>query len=96
MLHLVFELTPEAAILERINTGDTVVLLENATLKTLVNSSSGKRIGPFLKTNRVCVMADQLAIRGIQIDELVKGIEVIDYSELVDLTTQHSVIQSWT
>jgi tRNA 2-thiouridine synthesizing protein B len=29
-------------------------------------------------------------------DELVKGIEVIDYAELVELTVKNPLIQSWS
>jgi tRNA 2-thiouridine synthesizing protein B len=49
-----------------------------------------------LKQNRLYVLADDIAVRGINADELVNGIEVIDYSEMVGLTVKNPVIQSWT
>jgi sulfur relay protein TusB/DsrH len=42
------------------------------------------------------VLADDIKVRGISASELVKGIEVIDYSEWVDLTVKNPIIQSWT
>jgi tRNA 2-thiouridine synthesizing protein B len=49
-----------------------------------------------LAKNRFCALSDDLKIRGIAADELVKGIDIIDYAELVRLTVHHRLIQSWS
>jgi len=96
VLHLIFQSPIEAAILERIDSGDVVVFLENAVLRVLQNSSINDTLTRQLDSNRLCVLSDDIAIRGITLDELVKGLEVIDYAELVELTVNNPVIQSWT
>ena len=96
MLHLIFQSPIESAILERIDSGDIVVFLENAVLRTLQNSAISNTLAQQLGRNRLCVLSDDIAVRGIIPDELVQGIEVIDYAGLVELTVNNPVIQSWS
>jgi len=96
MLHLIFQSPIEIAILERIDSGDDVVFLENSVLRILKNGSLNDTLIRLLNCNRLCVLADDIGVRGIVADELVNGIEVIDYSELVRLTVKNLVIQSWS
>jgi tRNA 2-thiouridine synthesizing protein B len=96
MLHLVFQSPIETAVLERIDSGDVVVFLENAALRLLQNSNKNNEITQQLSRNRLCVLSDDLVIRGIGFNELVNGVEVIDYAALVELTINSQVTQSWT
>ena len=96
MLHLVFQSPIDMAILERVDPGDDVVFLENAVLRILQNGSLSGTLTRLLKQNRLCVLADDIEARGIVADELVNGVDVIDYSELVRLTVKNPVIQSWS
>lgn len=96
MLHLIFQSPIEPAILERIDSGDVVVFLENAVLRTLQNSGISDMLSQQLSCTRLCVLSDDIAVRGIASDALINGIEAIDYAELVELTVNNPVIQSWT
>lgn len=96
MLHLIFQSPIEAAILERIDSGDVVVFLENAVLWTLQNSTISDTLTQQLGSNRLCVLSDDIAVRGIVPNDLVKGVEVIDYAGLVELTANNPTIQSWS
>jgi sulfur relay protein TusB/DsrH len=96
MLHLILQSPIEAAILERIDTGDSVVFLENAVLRILQNGNLGETLAGLLTRNHLYVLSDELTVRGIRADELVTGIEVIDYAGLVELTVRHPLIQTWS
>lgn len=96
MLHLIFQSPIQAAVLQRIAPGDVVVFLENAVLGILRHSAISDVLSRQLGNRRLCVLADDLAVRGISPAELSPGLETIDYAELVELTTLHPVIQSWT
>ncbi len=96
MLHLVFQSPVEPALFERFDAGDVAVFLENSVLRLLQNSLLADSLKQQLSKNRLCVLADDLSIRGISTSELVNGIEVIDYAELVKLTVNNPVIQSWS
>lgn len=95
MLHLIFQSPIETAILERIDSGDVVIFLENAVLRILQNGSISNTLAQQIGNTRFCVLSYDIAVRGIVPNELVKGIEVIDYTELVELTVNNPVIQSW-
>ena len=95
MLHLIFQSPIEMAILDRIDSGDDVVFLENSVLRILKNGFLSDTLMQFLKQNGLYVLVDDIAVRGIAADELVNGIEVIDYSELVRMSVKNPVIQSW-
>jgi tRNA 2-thiouridine synthesizing protein B len=96
MLHLIFQSPIESAILQRIDPGDAVVFLENAVLRIIQNGALEPLLSPLINKNRLCVLNDDIVVRGIAVDELISGIEVIDYAELVELTVHNPVIQSWT
>ena len=95
MLHLVFQSPIEIAILERIDSGDDVVFLENAVLRILKNGLLRDTLTQLLTGSRLYVLLDDIEVRGISTDELIKGIEVIDYAGLVALAVKNPVIQSW-
>lgn len=96
MLHLVFQSPIEIAVLERIEAGDVVVFLENAVLRILRNGLLSASLTQLLGTNRLCVLSEDVAVRGIAADELVEGIDIIDYAGLVELAVNNHVIQSWS
>ncbi|TAN64633.1 MAG: sulfurtransferase complex subunit TusB [Methylobacter sp.] len=99
MLHLIFQSPPDTAVLERIDSGDVVVFLENAVLRALQNSDisdMSEALAQKVGGSRFCVLSDDIAVRGILPDELIEGLEVIDYADLVELTVNNPVIQSWT
>jgi tRNA 2-thiouridine synthesizing protein B len=96
VLHLVFQSPIEIAILERIDSGDDVVFLENSVLRILQNGLLKQILTQLLSRSRVYVLSDDIEARGITSDELITGIEVIDYAGLVTLTVKNPVIQSWS
>ena len=96
MLHLIFQSPINAAILERITAGDDVVFLENSVLRLLKKGSLNDTLAQLLKRNRLCVLAEDIEVRGIVAEELVNGIDVIDYAELVSLTVKNPLSLSWS
>lgn len=95
MLHLIFQSPIEIAIFERIDSGDDVVFLEKSVVHLLQNGKLQDSLDSLLARGRLYVLSDDIVVRGITSDELVKGIEVVDYSGLVALTVKNPVIQSW-
>jgi len=96
VLHLIFQSPIETTVLNRIASGDAVVFLENSVLRLLQDSDISDTLIRLLNNNRLYVLSDDLAARGITLDQLVKGLETIDYAGLVELTVSNPVIQSWT
>lgn len=95
MLHLVFQSPIESAVLERITSGDIVVFLESAVFCVLKTGVTADILSKSLKNIQIFVMTDDIAIRGIQQAELIPGIKVIGYSDLVKLTIENPLNTSW-
>ncbi len=96
MLQLIFQSPIQSSVLERIGSGDDVVFLESSVLHLLKKGSLRAILAPMIKKNKFYVLVDDIEVRGIQLTELVKGIEVIDYAGLVNLTVKNPKILSWT
>ncbi len=95
MLHLLFASLTDDAVLKRIAQGDDVVFLENASFALLKNSRFAATLEQ-LTDSQLCVLADDLAARGLMADGLITNIKVIDYDDLVALTVRHPHIHSWS
>jgi tRNA 2-thiouridine synthesizing protein B len=95
MLHLIFQSPIDPTILDRMAVGDVAVFFENAALDLLQNSLLANTIAAQIQTKRLCVLSEDMAARGILVTELATGLEAIGYPELVDLTIQNPLIQSW-
>jgi tRNA 2-thiouridine synthesizing protein B len=96
MLHLISQSPIENAVLARLCAGDDVVFLENALLGLLNTGTLNNVLFELLNAHQVYVLADHLAVRGMNAEELVQGITVIDYAQFVALTVKNPVIHSWT
>ncbi|CAG7857817.1 hypothetical protein MCAMS1_02784 [biofilm metagenome] len=95
MLHLIFQSPIDIAILERMAPGDAAVFLESAVLGVLQKGQSADVISTRLGHHKFYVLSEDMGIRGICKTEIMPGLVVINYSGLVKLTAEHSLIQSW-
>ena len=96
MLHLISTSPIASAVLARTSIGDDVVFLENALWHLLQTGALHNTLTELLNTHQLYVLADDLVVRGINTNELIQGIHIIDYPQFVDLTVKNPVIQSWT
>jgi tRNA 2-thiouridine synthesizing protein B len=95
MLHLIFSAPLDTTLLQRIGSDDAVLFLENAVLYLLKNSKNHLSIKKILTTQRLFVLVSDIETRGISHAELIPEVSIIDYSDWVNLTTQHPKVQSW-
>ena len=96
MLHLIYQSPVEDSVIQRIESGDDVVFFENAVFRVNKKSLQSTELEQMLVNNvHLYVLSDELVIRGVNTDELVLGIAVIDYSGLVTLTEKNKIIRTW-
>jgi len=93
MLHQIFQSPVPLAVLARVGAGDDVIFLENAVLNLLRQRSEPLQLP---KACGLFVLSDDLAVRGIQTNEILADISPISLREWVALTVKHPLIQSWT
>lgn len=95
MLHLIYQSPLESATLQRIAISDSVLFMENALLRLLKASTQAAKLKEMTMRYSLFVLEDEIQIRGISADELVKGIQIIDYQGFVTLTLKHALIHTW-
>ena len=95
MLHIISQVPIEAAIIGRIDSGGTIILIEDAVLSTLRLGEMAEQWLGLLEYHRVCVLEADLDARGVSKGEIVDGLEVVDYRGFVELTVENAVIHSW-
>lgn len=91
MLHLVFELSSE--VLARLQNQSAVIFLNNAVLGLIKHSKWQNELAALTPCY---VLIDDLMMRGIETELLMDGITPIDYAQFVQLTLEHTPIQTWT
>ena len=97
MLHLISQSFLDNSVLHRIDSGDDVVFLENAVFRVIEGNIWSPELHQLLKNNvHLYVLNNELETRGVVEEELVLGIEIIDYSGLVRLTEKNKVIKTWS
>ncbi len=95
MLHIIAKSPIQSSILERIDAGDSVLFIRSAVQELLKEGALSKRLSRLQKQSNLAALTTDLQARGISPEELVEGISIIDYSDFVKLTIEHSLIQSW-
>ncbi len=97
MLHLIFQSAIDGALLQRIDSLDSVIFFENAVFQINKKGILSLQLKQMLKNRTSLYVLDvELETRGLNITELVSGIEVINYSGFVELTEQNKVIKTWS
>ena len=95
MLHLIFKSPIDPAIFERMAPGDSVVFLENAVLGILNKDILSALLIEHSASKHFFILLEDMAVRGIEAASVMRELKPINYSNLVDLTVEHTPIQSW-
>jgi tRNA 2-thiouridine synthesizing protein B len=75
--------------------GDAVILIEDAVVGARKGTSVASVLEQSLIRCRIYALTPDLHARGVASDDLVPGIETVDYGGFVDLAAQHTRTQSW-
>lgn len=81
--------------LSRIADGDSVLLIEDATVAALNNTSVADSLKAAGGKHKLYVLAPDLAVRGLEDKPLVDGMSTIDFKGFVELVTTHDRVHSW-
>ena len=99
MLHIVNKSPFEKNSLEsavRLSQPDSAILLiEDAVYAASGATSVVTLLEEVLRDRQVFALGPDLQARGVAVDEVPDGIEIIDYEGFVDLVVAHETTQSW-
>ncbi|RVU84059.1 sulfurtransferase complex subunit TusB [Leucothrix sargassi] len=99
MLHIVnkspFEKASLESCLKHVSQDDQVLMIEDAVVGAVQNTSVSSQIENALKVCSVSVLSPDLVARGLSGKELIDGVALVDYDGFVDLTVACDSTQSW-
>ena len=96
MLHLLQSPALTNAVVERIASGDDVLLHACTVWAVLEGHADNGMLSKLLDQQcRVYVLQEALTVNGIEINRVLTGIEIIDYAGFVALTVKNPVISTW-
>lgn len=99
MLHTVnkspFEKSSLVSCLAHAKAGSAVLLIEDGVYGAMKNSTVAEAVQNAQQNVKVYALKADLDTRGIGENQVLNGIELVDYAGFVDLATQHDKVQSW-
>ncbi len=96
MLHLIFQLPLEQAVISRMGCGDDVMFLGAAVWNVRQGQMMENSLEDLLERGgRLFVLRDDLVMNGIDQTELLTDVSITDYSGFVELTVKNKVVKTW-
>ncbi len=99
ILHIVnkspFEKNSLDTCLRLAKQGSAILLIEDGIYAAQKNTAVGDKLAAAAATHSLYALAPDLDARGIDKNELIDGISLVDYEGFVQLTTETSRVQSW-
>lgn len=75
--------------------GSAVLLFEDGVIGAMQNTKHSDSVAKAMNDLTFYVLGPDIKARGLNDDNVIDGINVIDYDGFVDLTTEHESVQSW-
>lgn len=99
MLHTVnkspFEKTAFATCLRYAKDGDAVLLYEDGVYAARKASATTADVTAAAGRLKMFVLAADLEARGVPADQVIDGIQLVDYGGFVDLVAENGPVQAW-
>ncbi|MCV6637177.1 sulfurtransferase complex subunit TusB [Candidatus Albibeggiatoa sp. nov. NOAA] len=99
LLHTVnkspFEKNALESCLNLSKAGSGVFLLEDGVYAAMKGTVWADKVTTALSDKKVYVLTPDLAARGMNTDNVIDGIEMVDYAGFVDLVAEYSATQAW-
>ncbi len=98
MLHIVnkspFERNSVDTCLKNAKAGSAILLIEDGIYAAAKGTAVTEQLKKAMGNHAVYALWPDVEARGMQ-DRTIEGIKLIDYNGFVDLTAEHSNVQSW-
>jgi tRNA 2-thiouridine synthesizing protein B len=75
--------------------GSAILLIEDGVYAAQKGTAASDTVSAAAKDHDLFVLGPDLKARGIAEDQVIDGIEVVDYGGFVDLVVERGAVQSW-
>ena len=90
-----FERATMADCLARLVDGDTVLILEDGVVGARKGTAFAKALQAKMPVCQIFVLGPDAAARGMKAEDLIKGIQLVDYGGFVDLALRCERVCAW-
>jgi tRNA 2-thiouridine synthesizing protein B len=99
VLHIInkspFQMDSLDSCLRLAKPGAGILLIEDAIYAAQKNTGISEKISNSTAKHKIYALAPDMAARGIEEDNTIDQISLVDYEGFVQLVTQYSGVQSW-
>ena len=99
MLHTInkspFENSTASSCLKLCAKDSSILFIEDGVISVMKSTKFSETIENALKEFKMYVLKPDLEARGLPLNNVIEGVEIVGYEEFVDLTTEHKTVQSW-
>jgi tRNA 2-thiouridine synthesizing protein B len=99
MLHTInkspFERNALQSCLHLARQGSDILLFEDGIYAALQGTRFENAITEALKSHKVYVLVSDLEARGMRAEQVISGVQPIDYASFVDLAVNNDRVQAW-
>jgi tRNA 2-thiouridine synthesizing protein B len=75
--------------------GAGILLMEDGVYAAVNGTVVADKVKAAIKDHKVYVLGPDVKARGVNEDNLIAGLEVVDYAGFVDLVVEYDKVQSW-
>ena len=73
----------------------SILFIEDGVISVMKSTKFSELVENALKEFKMYVLKPDLEARGLSLNNVIEGVEIVGYDEFVDLTTEHKTVQSW-
>ena len=99
MLHTVnkspFERRTLDSALRHAVKGAGILLIEDGVYAAFDGTVVADKVKSAMADHKIYVLGPDVSARGMSVDNVINGVQVVDYSGFVDLVTEYDKVQSW-
>ena len=78
----------------KIKCEQNILFIEDGVISVMKSTKFSETIENALKEFKMYVLKPDLEARGLPLNNVIEGVEIVGYEEFVDLTTEHKTVQS--
>ncbi len=90
-----FERNALCSCFSHLTAGDAVLMIEDGVIGARKGATTAAMVQAAMQKCKVYALSSDLAARGIKAQDVIDGIEFVDYGGFVDLVTQHGRTVAW-
>ena len=99
MLHTVnkspFERNTLSSCLRLAKKGSSILLIEDGVIGAMQNTKFASMLSDAAKDFKLYALGPDLSARGLDSENVIDGVTIVDYNGFVDLAAEHNAVQSW-